>query len=215
MTDGLDPSKIGSALHSRAVIYARNGCGVYSGKQVNDLVDWEDRYGDHSRPAIWVQEDADPEHPDDTPELDRVSRLIRKGRVHQLVVWRLDRLAKPTSRAAHYIDTIVNKHGCHFVSVDDQIDTSLPSGRLFMHQLNSLLMHPRECKRLGISRRGSHRGVKPTGPHKHTLRLAPKAQRLLDQGYTKYETAKRLSISRGLLDSMINEHGLVTYNKGG
>ncbi len=215
MSEGLDPDNIGSMLTDRTVIYARLGCGAYSGQQANDLVEWETRHGDPSRPAIWIQDDAEPGEPDDTPGLDRVTRLIHKGRVTKLVVWRMDRLSKSTSDAARYIERIVNKYGCTFVSVDDHVDTSIPSGKLFIHQLKSLLRYSLESRRLGSPRGGGQIGLKDQGPHKRTIRLAPKAQRLLDEGYTKYETARRLSISRGLLDLMIGEYGLVNYTKGG
>lgn len=215
MTEGLDPDNIGSVLTDRTVIYVRLGCGAYGGHQINALVEWEEMQHWHSRPAIWVEEIADPNDPSDAPGLDRVSRLIYRGRVSTLVVWRIDRLAKTAKQAAGFIIRLVDKYKCRFVSVDDMIDTNIPSGKLFVKQLESLLRHTQESKKLRSSLSTGYKGIKPRGPNSKTVRLAPKVQQLLDSGHSKHETSKRLGISRGLIDNMISMHGLVTYKGRG
>jgi DNA invertase Pin-like site-specific DNA recombinase len=208
---GLDPTRVGTPRDKRSVVYIRESAGNFS-EQASDLWKWEEAEIDASRPAIWVRED--PCLPCyDTPSLDRVSRLIAHNRIGVLAVWRLDILAKPATRCAEFITRIVNKHGCRFVSVADMIDTALPSGRLFVSQLGSLGRFAREKKAKCCDLRDGRGRVINVGPSNKTKRLAPKVERMLRNGYTRYETAKRLNISKDLVTRMINEYKLVKIDK--
>ena len=204
---GLDPSKVGNLRTGRSVVYIRESAGNAM-EQASALWKWEEDNLDDSRPAIWVREKR--ELPcTDTPDLDRVSQLIGVGRVGLLVVWRLDILAKTHRVCANFIIRTVVKHGCRFVSVDDMIDTALPSGRLFVRQMQSLGRFSREKALRHPELRDKRGGMRPTGPSAKTKRMAVKVDRLLRDGYSRREAASKLGISRNLITRMINEYHLI------
>lgn len=208
---GLDPSDIGTPRSKRSVIYVRESPGAIEA-QVDSLWRWEEENVDASRPCIWVREDPTLE-PGDTPTLDRIERLIRHKRIGMLVVWRLDRLSKPIKRTAELILRLAERHDCRFVSVDDMIDTSLPSGKLFVRQLASMRRFTderRPARSLLVDNRGR---IKKTGPTKRTLRLAPRVERMLNNGKSQWEVANSLNISRDLIYRMIYKYGLVNVQK--
>jgi DNA invertase Pin-like site-specific DNA recombinase len=78
---------------------------------------------------------------DDRPELARLLDQLRPGDV--LVVWKLDRLGRGLR---HLIDTIraLEERGVGFKSLQENIDTSTPGGRLLFHLLASLAEFERD-----------------------------------------------------------------------
>lgn len=69
------------------------------------------------------------------PELARCLEYLREGEA--LVITRLDRLA----RSLHHLCTIakdLERRGVHLVVLDQQIDTSTPSGELHFHMLGAI-----------------------------------------------------------------------------
>jgi DNA invertase Pin-like site-specific DNA recombinase len=93
---------------------------------------------------------------DDTrPVLAECLRYVRTGEA--LVVPRLDRLA----RSLHHLCTIaraLNQRGVHLVVLDQQIDTSTPSGELHFHMLGAIaqfenrLRHERQREGIGAAK---------------------------------------------------------------
>src|SRR5512139_2429665 len=66
---------------------------------------------------------------DRRPELDRLMALVHRGRVDVVVCWRFDRFARSLKFLLLTLDDF-RVRGIDFVSLQDNIDTSTPTGRL-------------------------------------------------------------------------------------
>src|SRR4051812_45596902 len=131
------------------------------------------------------------------PQLDAALDFLREG--DTLVVWRLDRLARSLK---HLMDLValLDEKGVGFKSLQENIDTTTPSGRLFFHlfgafaQFERDLIRERTAAGLAAARaRGRVGGRKPA--------LSPKqveVARSLYAGreHTVSEIAKIVGVSR-------------------
>ncbi|WP_286828789.1 MULTISPECIES: recombinase family protein [Kordiimonas] len=61
----------------------------------------------------------------------------------QVIVWRLDRLARSLKHLLEIIDVIQDR-GAEFVSITEKLDTSSPGGRLIFHVFASIAEFERE-----------------------------------------------------------------------
>jgi DNA invertase Pin-like site-specific DNA recombinase len=66
----------------------------------------------------------------DRPELDKMLSQLRGG--DQVVVWKLDRLGRSLRHLVNLINNF-REMGVQFVSLQDQIDTNTPQGRLMFN----------------------------------------------------------------------------------
>lgn len=131
------------------------------------------------------------------PQLDAALDYIRAG--DTLVVWRLDRLARSLK---HLMDLVVvlDEKGVGFKSLQENIDTTTPSGTLFFHlfgafaQFERDLIRERTAAGLTAARaRGRVGGRKPA--------LSPKQVKVARDLYaggehTVSEIAKIVGVSR-------------------
>lgn len=131
------------------------------------------------------------------PQLDAALDFLREG--DTLVVWRLDRLARSLK---HLMDLValLDEKGVGFKSLQENIDTTTPSGMLFFHlfgafaQFERDLIRERTAAGLAAARaRGRVGGRKPA--------LSPKqvevARNLYAGGeHTVSEIAKIVGVSR-------------------
>ena len=78
---------------------------------------------------------------DNRPALQEALASVRKG--DALVVYSLSRLARST-RDAIEISAILDKAGCDFVSLSEQIDTTTPSGKMVFRMLACLAEFERD-----------------------------------------------------------------------
>ena len=137
---------------------------------------------------------------DDRPELARLLDQLRPG--DTLVVWKLDRLGRSLR---HLIETIrsLEERKVGFRSIQENIDTSSPGGRLLFHLLASLAEFERDLIRertragLEAARARGRKGGRPSVMTAEKLAAA----RRLDQGgdQTVAEIARSLSVSRSTL----------------
>lgn len=70
---------------------------------------------------------------------------VRAGKVHTLVVWRLDRLGRSASGLTALIEEL-QRLGVNFVSLREGIDLSTPAGRLIANVLASCAAYETEVR---------------------------------------------------------------------
>lgn len=69
------------------------------------------------------------------PELERLLDYARRGDV--IVVWRLDRFGRSIRHLIEQMDDLESR-GIHFVSLQEAIDTTTPTGKLTFHIFSAL-----------------------------------------------------------------------------
>lgn len=135
------------------------------------------------------------------PELLKMLQFVRKGDV--IVVWKLDRLG----RSLVDLVRIANKlrdAGVQLVSLQDQIDTTTPNGKLTFHLMAALAEFERDMIRertmagLEAARARGRFGGRPKGMCKRLKQMAPMVKSLYDDGQlTNREIAENLGVSIG------------------
>ena len=92
----------------------------------------------------------------DRPALAQVLDQLRPG--DTLVVWKLDRLGRSLR---HLVDTVTSlaDHGVGFRSLQEQVDTTTPGGKLVFHVFVALAEFERE-----LIRERTAAGWRPPGP---------------------------------------------------
>ncbi|GAA4107617.1 recombinase family protein [Enteractinococcus coprophilus] len=134
------------------------------------------------------------------PELDKLLDQLRPG--DTLVVWRLDRLGRSIR---HLIDQLseLQDRGIEFRSLQENIDTSSPGGRLVFHIFASLAEFERDLIRertnagLAAARARGRTGGRPPRltPHQVTT-----AKKLYDQqDMTVAQIGEVLGVSRSTI----------------
>ena len=102
------------------------------------------------------------------PGLEKALGMLREG--DTLVVWKLDRLGRSLQ---HLIESVqaLNSRGVSFRSLQDNIDTTTPGGKLLFHILGSLAEFERDIIRertnagLAAARARGRKGGRPPGGH--------------------------------------------------
>jgi DNA invertase Pin-like site-specific DNA recombinase len=131
----------------------------------------------------------------DRPGLAKAMELLRDG--DTLVVSKLDRIGRSVK---HLVDLVgeLHKHGVHFKSLTDAIDTSTPSGHFFFQVMARLAEMERELiiertrAGLDVARQlGRKGGRKP----KMTASKIESAKKMLASGVPAKDVAKNLGVS--------------------
>lgn len=142
------------------------------------------------------------------PGWAKAAAALREG--DTLVVWRLDRLGRSLK---HLIDTVNELHarGIGFKSINENIDTTTPGGRLVFHIFGALAEFERELIRerthAGLAAARA-RGRKGGRPKKLTKRQVAMALRMLENpGQSVSEAAEALGVSRSTLYRYMREAG--------
>lgn len=139
------------------------------------------------------------------PGLSRALRRARPGDV--IVVWRLDRLG----RSLHHLINLIadlRARGVGFVSLQEQIDTTNPTGRFYLHMLAALAEFERELIRertragLEAARR---RGVTLGRPKKMTAAMIAEARKRRAHAESVDRIAAALGVSANTLRRALAE----------
>jgi DNA invertase Pin-like site-specific DNA recombinase len=80
------------------------------------------------------------------PEFDRMMALARKRKCDVIMVYRYDRFARSVRQLVNALEEF-DRLGIQFVSVHENIDTTLPHGRLMFHIFASIAEFERELIR--------------------------------------------------------------------
>jgi len=133
------------------------------------------------------------------PELQKMLTQIREGDI--VVVWKLDRLGRSVADLIHLVNEIQSK-GAGFISLQDNIDTTTPHGKLAFHIFAAFAEFEREIIRertnagLASARARGRKGGRPKGLSPEAKIKAAAATSLYQQKKSVTEICKTLFISR-------------------
>ena len=136
----------------------------------------------------------------DRPRLNELITILRKGDV--VYVWKLDRLGRSLKDLISLIGKF-NDLGVDFVSINDNIDTSTPMGKLVFHMVGAFseferdIMVERTRAGLQAARARGRLGGRPKGLSKEAISKAKAIKTLYDKKEkTMEEIAKDMGLSR-------------------
>ena len=136
------------------------------------------------------------------PELDKMLKQLRKD--DQVVVWKLDRLGRSLGHLVNLVNQF-QEMGVQFVSLNDNIDTTTPQGRLMFNLFASFAEFERELiserTKAGLenARKNGRKGGRRPGLSKDSQEKAWKIMRLLDTrpDMSTQDIQKEVGISKG------------------
>lgn len=133
------------------------------------------------------------------PIFNRLMAEVRSGEIDSIIVYRLDRFARNTKDflVAH---EEIEKAGCRFISVCDNLDLSTPVGRMFAQMLSIFAEFERNIlsdrTKAGLAAARA-RGVR-LGPPLRDIDMS-RVNVLRGQGLTVREIAKTLGFGKSAL----------------
>lgn len=147
----------------------------------------------------------------DRPQLQLLLEQLRSG--DTLMVWKLDRLGRSLR---HLIDIVhlLEKSGVEFVSLQDNINTSTASGRLYFNLMASLaefersMIQERVKAGLTAARARGNKGGRKAGLSKKAEQIARLAESLYNDKKPVREICTELGIGSGTLYRYLRHRGL-------
>lgn len=140
-------------------------------------------------------------------DYDKMLLDLRPG--DTLVVWKLDRLGRSLKQLVNVVDNF-KLNGIHLKSINDQIDTSSPTGQLIFHLFAALADFEKELIRertqagLKSARARGRKGGRPKGISEEAKTKALAAETLYKEGkLTVNDMARNLGISKTTLYSYL------------
>lgn len=131
--------------------------------------------------------------------LTKLLKYIRPG--DTVVVWKLDRLGRSLKHLIELVQ-LFNDRGVGFKSIQENIDTTTASGKLFLHIFGSLAEFERELikeRTLAGLKAAAERGRKGGRPRSMDERKIEQARALHRSQIPVSEICKTLGISKGTL----------------
>jgi len=80
---------------------------------------------------VYIDEGISGKNITERPEMNRLVEDIKKGKVKNVLIFKIDRLTRSTSDLIYLID-LFSEHNCTFNSLMESIDTQTASGRMFL-----------------------------------------------------------------------------------
>lgn len=137
--------------------------------------------------------------------LEEALDFCRAGDI--FIVTKLDRLARSVVHLSQIVERLERKK-VSLKILNLNLDTSSPTGKLMLNLLGAIAAFEREImlerQRDGIAaakKQGKYQGRAPTA-----MRKAPQALRLLQEGHSITQVARRLGISRASLYRIKTQH---------
>ena len=136
------------------------------------------------------------------PQLQKLLEQIREGDV--VVIWKLDRLGRSLADLVHLVNEIQDK-GAGLLSLNDNIDTTTPQGKLTFHIFAAIAQFEREIIRertnagLASARARGRKGGRPRGLSPDAKIKAAAAVSLYQQKKSISEICTTLAISKKTL----------------
>ena len=169
------------------------------------------------------------------PDMQRLINDAKEEKISHCIVYKLDRLSRSQKDTLYLIEDVLNPHNVDFVSLNENIDTSTPTGRLMIGILSAFAQLERENIRLR-TRMGMKERVKdgywmgggriPFGydydkdqgilvPNKDAEKVK-KVYELYIQGYAAQNIANMLGLKYDRLAIQIlkrkSNYGIIEYN---
>lgn len=137
------------------------------------------------------------------PELDKLNKAVNRGRIDVVAVWRFDRFARSVRHLVMALDEF-RARGVDFVSMEDGIDTSTPTGRFTFHVIAAVAELEREIirerTRTGLAA-AKRRGARVGRPK---AKVDPDdVAALRAEGKTVREIAKALGVGIGTVHRLL------------
>ena len=146
------------------------------------------------------------------PQLQKMIEQVREGDV--VVMWKLDRLGRSLKDLVHLVNEIQDK-GAGLKSLNDQIDTTTPHGKLTFHLFAALAEFERDIIRertnagLAAARARGRKGGRPKGLSNKAQHTAIIAEKLYQEGeLTVKGICEQLSISKMTLYNYLRHRGV-------
>jgi DNA invertase Pin-like site-specific DNA recombinase len=134
--------------------------------------------------------------------MQKLREQLREGDV--VVVWKLDRLGRSLADLVHLVTEIQGK-GAGLLSLNDNIDTTTPQGKLTFHIFAAIAEFEREIIRertnagLASARARGRKGGRPPGLSPEAKIKAAAASSLYQQKKTVSDICRTLALSRKTL----------------
>ncbi len=135
----------------------------------------------------------------DRAGLDKLLKYIRPG--DTVVVWKLDRLGRSLKHLIELVQ-MFNDRGIGFKSLQENIDTTTASGKLFLHIFGALAEFERELikeRTLAGLKAAADRGCKGGRPRAMDEKKIEQARALHRSQIPISEICKTLGVSKGTL----------------
>ena len=171
----------------------------------------------------------------DRPEMQRLIREVKEGKISSVIVYKLDRLSRSQKDTLYLIEEVLNPAGVDFISMNESMDTSTPLGRLMLGILSAFAQLERENikerTKMGMKERikagywpgggripfgydyDSEKGILIPNKDADTVRLI---YSLYLEGYPMYKIAKMAGLKYERLAVQIlkrkSNAGYITYN---
>lgn len=148
----------------------------------------------------------------DRPAWKELMDLVRRGKVSEIVVWRLDRLGRTASGLTSLFDELIAL-GVNLISICDSVNLQTPAGRLIANVLASVSQYETEVRRervtagihaaksKGKTWGGSKKGVR----RKATSTHVDVALQLNREGVPVQQISQALGLSRKTIYSILRE----------
>lgn len=176
--------------------------------QLPDLERWAN---DQDERIKWYEDKASGKSMD-RPGWNELEDNIRRGKVSQVVVWRMDRLGRTAAGLTALFEDLQQRK-VNLVSIKDGLDLSTAAGRLLANVLASVAQFETEVRSerqaAGITKAKAN-GKKWGGwTDKHKPRVTPlqikTIRRLKDEGEPITAIAKLMKLSRPTIYKVLNE----------
>jgi DNA invertase Pin-like site-specific DNA recombinase len=200
----------------RAFLYARVSTGDQNeGMQVREMVESAERRGwqvEVFTDAGWSGAKQN------RPELDRMMALARKRKCDVVMVYRFDRFARSVKQLVVALEEF-DALGIQFISVHENIDTTLPHGKLMFHIFASIAEFERElirqrvrsgmqdAKELLAQGKTTRRGKIRWAGRPRVVGDVSLINQLRAQGLSGRAIAKQANISEGTVRNLLKSNG--------
>ena len=146
------------------------------------------------------------------PELQQLLNQLRPGDV--VVIWKLDRLGRSLKDLIHIVTEIQDKEA-GLMSLNDNIDTTTPQGKLTFHLFAALaefevdMIRERTNAGLAAARARGRKGGRPKGLSSQAQDKAMIAEKLYKEGkLSTTQICTHLSIARSTLYAYLRHQGI-------
>ena len=134
------------------------------------------------------------------PALGEMMGEARRRKFDLVLVWKLDRLSRSLKDLITTLDELGHL-GIDFISYDNKIDTSSPTGKLVFQVIGAVAEFERNIilERVKAGLRNAKRNGKRLGRPPISPRIIEKANQLRSEGLSYRQIGKKLGISEGMV----------------